>query len=154
MAKILLTSKTVDRSKVKKANERVEDNSIELDKLVDEISAPYIGEVDKVMESARKKALAGEFSDYDLDILSLQIPVLLYWASEGQEQSGIRNDISKAIAKQKFNEHYESRATGTIADKTAASELNSMDEQLSQIVYNRTYRMISAKVEAATEFEM
>ena len=80
----------------------------------------------------------------------LTLPTLLYFVSESQEALGIREDVSKAYEKDKFNETI-SHTEGTVAVKTALAELETQNEYLAKVVYQRAYKKIKLRVEAAYE---
>lgn len=53
----------------------------------------------------------------------MNLPVLLYFCGEEQENLGIKQDVAKAIKQEKYNEVYRELQKGTISDKTSKAEL-------------------------------
>lgn len=105
----------------------------------------YIRYVDEVVANGEQPATNEELEDFVLNI-----PTLLYFASEGLEEMGIQEDTSKAIRMEKYNESY-AIYEGTIADKQAAAELTVQAETLVWIAYQRAYKLIKQRVEAGYE---
>lgn len=86
----------------------------------------------------------------ELDDFVLNLPVLLYFCGEAQENLGIKTDVAKAVKNEKYNEIYK-QVKGTIADKTAASELEAQSETITHIIYDRAYKICKEKMNAAYE---
>ena len=88
--------------------------------------------------------------DDQLDAFALNLPALLYFASEAQESLGIEEDVSKSIRNEVYNRVRE-KAQGTVADKDTAAELASQSETIVLIVKNRAYKKVKLRTEAAYE---
>ena len=67
------------------------------------------------------------------------------------EQLGIRDDISKTVYKEVYHTARSELTEGTISDKDSLAELQSQAEQVTNICYNRAYKIMKAKVENAQE---
>ena len=80
----------------------------------------------------------------------MNLPVLLYFCGEAQENLGIKTDVSKAIKQEKYNEIFK-QVQGTIADKTSKSELATRSEIITNIIYDRAYKIVKEKIAAAYE---
>ena len=85
-----------------------------------------------------------------LEYYVLNLPVQLYFSGEAQENLGIKTDVAKAVKQEKYNEIYR-QMVGTIADKTAQSELESQSEEITRIIYDRAYKIVKEKMEAASK---
>lgn len=123
-----------------------------LDQLVSALVDKYCKDLDKYMEFI-KSVLEDDKappSDDELDDFTLNIPTLMYFASEAQESLGLREDIAKAVFKQKFDTAFSSM-TGTVADKTAGAQLEAQKEALIHAVHTRAYKKIKARMEIALE---
>ena len=135
--------------------QRVEKNSFSIDKVVDELVAKHCSELDSYVLFVRECLLDKDRppTAEELDDFVLNLPVLIYWAGDGQETLGIRQSIAEAIEKEAFNVAYEAANAGknTINDKTAAAQQLSMGESITSIVYKRAFRKIKARVEIASE---
>ena len=89
-------------------------------------------------------------SDGELDEWSVKLSSLLYFAGEGVESIGIKEDIAKAYKMDKYNNAY-NEISGTIADKSAFADLQTQKEFLVHTIYQRAYKMAKQKVEAGME---
>jgi hypothetical protein len=81
----------------------------------------------------------------------MNLSTLIYFAGGMCEQLGIRDDISKAVYKEVYNDARSSLSEGTIADKDSIAELQAQQEQITSVCYNRAYRIVKAKIDAAQE---
>lgn len=143
----------VDLQKVSDIQERVEGHSETINKLVDEVIKPYVKDLDRYVDFISKCLKDGENppSDAELDDFVLNLSTYIYWASGACEQLGIRDDISKAIYKEMYHTARDGITGGTVADKDSKAELESIQEQITNIVYNRAYKIVKSKVENAQE---
>ena len=132
---------------------RVENHSDILTKIVNEIIEPYCKDLDKYVLFIRDCLKDGETppTNEELDDFCMNLSTLIYFASGMCEQLGIRDDISKAVYKEVYNDARSALSEGTIADKDSIAELQAQQEQITSVCYNRAYRIVKAKVEAAQE---
>ena len=132
---------------------RVEDNSRIVDNIVNEIISSYTKDLDRYIQFIKNCLKDGENppTDYELEDFLMNLSTDIYFASGMSEQLGIRDDIAKAVYKETYNSVRDSTVGGTIADKNVQAELESQQEQLISICYNRAYRIVKAKVESAQE---
>lgn len=123
-----------------------------LNDIVDDILRPYVEDIDNYMEFIRKLLHdpINPPSDQELDDFTLNIPSLLYFTSQGQEIIGLKEDISKSIRTEAFNNSY-TENEGTVGDKKAAAELEAKEKELVQIAYQRAYKKIKLRMEYANE---
>lgn len=91
-----------------------------------------------------------QLTDLEIDDILLKLPIVLYDAIEEQEVVGLQLDMAKQIYKEAQSEAYK-LARGTIADKNAVTDLATRAEQLEQIIYDRSYKIIKQKFEMAVE---
>ena len=131
---------------------RVEDNSEKIEKVVDELIQPYCEKLDTLITKFRNCLMDKEnpVTEWELDDVCLKLPSHLYFIGEAQEKFGIKEDISKSIKMELYNEIHQ-RTKGTIADKQAASEAGTIEEDIVYRAYQRAYKRIKQKLEAAYE---
>lgn len=143
----------MDLKKIAKTQTKVEEHSDTINKLVEEVVKPYCKDLDKYIQFIRNCLKDGENppTDDELDDFVLNLSTLIYWASGACEQLGIRDDISKAVYKEIYHTKRNELSSGTVADKDSVAELESIQEQITNIVYNRAYKTMKAKVENAQE---
>lgn len=131
---------------------RVEDNSAKIEKLVDELVNKYCHQLDELV-SMFKEILHDKdnpITEEELDEICLKLPSYLYFIGEAQERFGIKEDIAKSVKMELYNEVH-TRTKGTIADKQAASEAATLEEDIVYRAYQRSYKRIKQKLEAAYE---
>lgn len=131
---------------------RVEDNSAKVEKIVDELINPYCDKLDILIGKFRDCLLdkRNPVTEWELDDVCLKLPSYLYFMGEAQEKFGIKEDISKSVKMELYNQIHQ-RTRGTIADKQAASEAGTIEEDIVYRAYQRAYKRIKQKLEAAYE---
>ena len=143
----------VDLKKISEVQKRVEENSETINQLVEDVVKPYVKDLDKYVGFIKNCLKDGENppTDAELDDFVLNLSTYIYWASGACEQLGIRDDISKAVYKEVYHAKRNELNSGTIADKDSIAELESIQEQIANVVYNRAYKIVKSKVENAQE---
>lgn len=91
-----------------------------------------------------------ELTDAEIDDILLQLPIVLYDSMEEQEIVGMQSDMANQVYKQAQSEAYK-MARGTISDKNAAADIQTRQEQLEKILFDRSYKIIKQKFEMAIE---
>ena len=133
--------------------DKVEENSAELDKTINEIIERYSGELDDYMNFVRGILRNDEQppTDAELDDFAMNLSTLIYYTSVGAEQMGIRDDLSHSVYKEAYNTARAMQKSGTVADKNTQAEIDASAERVVNIVYNKSYKILKAKVESAQE---
>lgn len=151
MARIDLVN--CDWKAVGKKKEEVSTTTIQVNEMVDEIVKHYCEGTDELMAKIKDILFAendNELSNTELDSIVLKIPVLVYFASAGQEYVGLQEDVAKFARQLEFSKHF-NRAAGTVADKTNYAETKANEEEVVRVVYSRAYKIIRGKMEMALE---
>lgn len=133
--------------------DKVELNSTELDKTIDEIIERYSGELDEYMNFIRNilKDDKQPPTDAELDDFAMNLSTMIYYTSVGAERMGIRDDLSHSAYKEAYNVARSMQKSGTVADKNTQAELDAQAERVVNIVYSKSYKILKAKVDAAQE---
>ena len=141
----------IDR--VKNIQLHVEDNSKIIDDIVLSIIKPYCKDLDKYVEFIKDCLSDGQNppTDAELEDWCMNLSTYIYFAGGLCEQLGIRDDISKAVWKEMYHTKRSELEHGTVADKDSKAELASQQEQITNICYNRAYKIMKSKVENAQE---
>ena len=144
---------TEQEAKISEIRHKVEVDSEQLQKIVDEIIKPYVIDLDNYVDFVRGILKDGENppTAQELDDFCLNLSVYIYYASGMQEQLGIKDDIARAVYKEMYHTYRDSIQKGTISDKDSLAELASQQEYLTSILYKRAYSQVKAKVSAAQE---
>lgn len=133
--------------------EKIETNSTEIDKTINDIIERYSGELDEYVNFIRSILRNDEQppTDAELDDFALNLSTLIYYTSVGAEQMGIRDDLSSSAYKEAYNIARNAQKSGTVADKNAQAELDAMTEKVVSIIYNKSYKILKAKVDSSQE---
>lgn len=142
-----------DLKKITEIQTKVEEHSTTIDQLVNGVISPYCKDLDKYISFIRSCLKDGENppTSEELDDFVMNLSTYIYFASGACEQLGVRDDISKSIYKEVYHSKRNELNSGTVADKDSIAELESIQEQITNIVYNRAYKTLKAKVENAQE---
>ena len=138
---------------INRQRKSVEQNSSVIDTVINEIVEPYIKDLDNYVSFIRDCLKDGEKppTDEELDDFCMNLSVFIYFAGGMCEQLGIRDDISRAVYKETYHSTRSKLDEGTVADKDSIAELNSQNEQITNICYNRAYKIVKSKIENAQE---
>lgn len=141
------------QTEIQDIRDRVEGNSALMDEVVSGIIKPYCKDLDNYVVFIKECLADGENppTDDELDDFSLNLATYIYFAGGMCEQLGIRDDISKAVYKEMYHSKRASIERGTIADKDSLAELESQQEYIVNVCYNRAYKILKSKVENAQE---
>lgn len=145
-------SAELDLELAQEIRERVDSNSKFISQVVDNLITEYTKDLDSMMEFILEivRDEKNPASDAELNNIVLELPAILYYASEGVEKLGIKEDVARAIRKEIYNSAHK-EAGGTIADKQAEAEIASQQEYIVQVAYERAYKIIRAKIDAGYE---
>ena len=139
--------------KVKSIRLHIEDNARIVDSIVSDIIEPYSKDLDRYVKFVSECLKDGETppTTSELEDFCMNLSSLIYFAGGMCENLGIRDDISKAVYKETYNNARDNCERGTVADKNTQAELESQQEQLTNICFSRAYKTMKAKVDAAQE---
>lgn len=104
----------------------------------------YIEHIKKVLDTG-----VDDLSIEDLNRILIKITTYSYFLGTRQEYLGIRHDIADMVHMEKYNMTYIDTTSGTVANKTAKAEEASKDEKVISIVYDRAYKILKLKNDAA-----
>ena len=142
-----------DKKRVDEVQKQVEDDSKQIDEIVNGIIKPYCKSLDEYIKWISEILQDGENppTDQELDDMCINLATRIYFAGGLCEQLGIRDDISKAVYKEMYHTSRASIDKGTVADKDSLAELASQEEFVVSSAYTRAYKTMKAKVENAQE---
>ena len=132
-------------------NQEISENSKLIEDIAFNISKEFTQELDKVMGICKSIFQSKDkITNQEIEDLLAQLPSILYFVNEGQEAVGIKQDIAEMTKKANYNIARE-KANGTIADKNTTAEGQVINEAINEIIYQRAYKLIRAKIEMAQE---
>ena len=138
MSKSELLAEEIETKKIELLQDRINNNSKLINDLTNKLVADYCKQLDdyvrfiqSILQDNQHPPTAEELDDFVMNL-----PVLLYFCGEAQENLGIKQDVAKAVKQEKYNEVF-ATVKGTIDDKTSASELQVKTETIKHIIYSR-----------------
>ena len=141
------------QKEIKAIQDNVEADFKHLDKIIYEIIQPFCKDLDSYVSFIKDCLKNGEEppTNAELEDFCMNLSTYIYFAGGMCEQLGIKDDISRAIWKEVYNNKRQTETKGTIADKNSLAELASQQEYLANVCYNRAYKIMKAKVENSQE---
>lgn len=142
----------VQMDKIADIKLHIENNSHQMDEIVDGIISTYVEELDKYVRHIDDRLCDKNNppTDAELESFCLNLSSLIYFAGGMCEHLGIRSSIASAVYKEMYNTARDS-ASGTVQDKNSLAELASQQEQLVDIAYKSAYKIVKSKVDNAQE---
>lgn len=144
---------------INEAVKNVDNMQIEFTDLFDLILTGYTNDIDKTLKDINDSLIINKIcpSSDDIEIYMLKLNNEIYKLSDSIERIGIYDSVSKAIYKDCYNQIYlnnqikdgEKRNKTTVAELTALSEQGTVYENLVNDVYNRVYKTLKNKLDAA-----
>lgn len=129
-------------------------------KVSDAIVQEQTAELDNLMRAIQDNIVnVPVAADPVIEKYLLQLTNALYFITTRCETFGFYDDITKANARLKYNEAYAENQLAhaadakkpTQSDNQLYAEMNSVDENVLNIIYSRSVRIIKGKVESAGE---
>lgn len=143
----------IDLAKINEIKLHIEDNSKQMDEIVNSIIEVYVKDLDEYVAYIDDRLCKTDNppTDQELETFCLNLSSLIYFAGGMCEQLGLRSSIATAVYKEMYNTTRNGLDKGTIDDKNTLAELSSQQEQLVDIAYKSAYRIVKAKVDNAQE---
>lgn len=148
-----MTYDDLDKDKIDEIRQKVDEDSEQINEIVNSIIQPYCKDLDKYVDFIRGILNDGENppTTQELDDFCMNLSVYIYYASGMQEQLGIKDDIAKAVYNEMYHNTRNNLDKGTISDKDSIAQLESQQEALTSVCYKRAYSIMKAKVSSAQE---
>lgn len=137
----------------------VDNMQLDFTNLFDLILTGYTNDIDKVLKEITDNLIINKIcpSSDDIEIYMLKLNNEIYKLSDSVERIGIYDSVSKAIYKDCYNQIYlnnqvkdsEKKNKTTVAELTALSEQGTVYESLANDVYNKVYKTMKIKLDAA-----
>ena len=138
-------------NKIRVIKHEVEANAIKIQTIVDQLVSKYNKQLDDFMDEVLLMlSHKDKLSDTEIEMITLKVPIYMYFGVSGVENLGIQLDNAKAIKVTKFNIEYMD-SEGTINDRNANAENNIIPEALTLICYERAYKKLRSKMDVAEQ---
>lgn len=148
-------SKEIDDGTIKSANESITRNGALIEEISNKIIKEHISDldtfVDKITDVLNDEKSPNLTSE-ELEQALLRLTTLLYYAVDKAESVGIKADISTAVRKEVYNAAIVA-VEGTINEKTAKADDESISERIVEIAYNRAYNKIKNRIQIGLEMQ-
>ena len=103
-----LLAEEIETKKIELLQDRINNNSKLINELTNKLVADYCKQLDDyvrfiqgILQDNQHPPTAEELDDFVMNL-----PVLLYFCGEAQENLGIKQDVAKAVKQEKYNEIY------------------------------------------------
>ena len=142
----------MDVNLMNEAEHRIEDRGKILEDVVQRIVDKHTKELTDQIHKIKSYLQDGTdlLTDTEIEDLMLHLPIILYEKTDDQEIVGLQADFASQIYKEVFSQNY-STARGTVGDKKSFAELQSMKNNLDQVIYDRAYKIIKQRMTMGVE---
>lgn len=148
------------KESLEQVNSKIENYINQIKVYSDSIVSKNTAVLDSIMRDIKDEIIDKDnLDDSLLEHYFLSLTNALYFISSQIEKMGFYDDISKLNYKLSYNEAYvenKSQDVGnskkqTTMDNQIAAENNSVEEQIMNIVYSRSYKIIKVKIDSGYE---
>ena len=135
----------------------VEEAAQDLCSISDNIVKAYAQELDDLMTDLRRDIIEKEGTDRELEGYLFELGNLIYFLGSKLETVGLKEDISKLLVKECYNNAYltnrlkdsEQKNKMTVAELTALAENTSKEDSAVNAIYSKVYKQLKYKIDAA-----
>lgn len=148
----------IKTNKVSEILEATEKNVVYFNSITDNTVKAYTKDIDSLMQKILDTVIKEENPDIEnIEKCFVELTHLVYFMGERLESLGIYNDMSEQARKEVYNKAYLNNQsdigiTGkkpTVAENQAVAESESIYESCVNSIYERAYRIVKFKIEAA-----
>lgn len=139
-----------DSSKVRTLKKEVEESSIQVIQIVDQLVKKYCKELDNAIDEISDLLKhPDELTTEDINYYIMYLPILMYYAGNAIEDLGVQGDTAKAYRREVFNEAYLKVEEKTVQGKTSAAQQYAQSEQVLEDSFARAYKKAKNRLEVA-----
>lgn len=144
-------NKFIDKAILKQHQKKVDEYSDIIEGMVERCLRPYCKGLDDYVSYITSLINENkDIPDIELEDIIIKLPQLIYWASEGVEQLGIKEDIAKSLKSDGFIRAYQDKQ-GSVSQKNLQASLEVIVEEYTQLIYSHAAKQIKIKITYATE---
>lgn len=150
----------MDKEKLKQVDEKIKEYTCTINEYSDKIVSENTKTLDDIMRDIKREVIETDnLDDALLEHYFLCLTNALYFISTQVESIGFYDDVSKLNYKLAYNEAFiQNQASGvgrtkklTNAENQIAAENNSVEEQVMNLIYSRSYKVIKTKIDSGYE---
>ena len=146
----------MDTTKLNEIMQSVESDVSFIDEMMTDIIKDYSGDLDVIMKNIHDEVLVVDYpAIYTIEKYFMELSNILYFTCEKVERLGIYDSMSKAKAQESYNRKYLEVTNPSVGKKPTVGETQAMSENAAMYdrtvndIYNKAYKVLKAKVEAA-----
>lgn len=150
----------IDEDKVSNLLSDTDENSKYFTRITNQIVDSYTSDLSEIMDQLYGIINgSADMTDQTIEEYMLKLANTIYYVGDRLEIVGIKADVAKAAKQEIYNEAYlnnqvkdsDKRNKTTVAENVATAEAASQYESVIQAIYERTYKIIKFKIDAAQE---
>lgn len=141
---------TGDSPKVRTLKREIEQSSIPMIQIVDQLTKKYCKDLDNAIDEIQD--LLKNREDLDIGKINyyiMYLPILMYYAGNAIEDLGVEGDTAKAYRQEAFNDAYLAVEEKTVQAKTSAAQQETVNEQVIENAFTRAYKKAKSRLEMA-----
>lgn len=144
----------IDESKVKELEQKIDENVEYFTKLIDDIVTENTQGMDRILGEIHDNIIRVDNPATEvIEKYFLELTNCIYFMQERVEKLNIYDSLSKISYKEAYNNYYMNpqidKQKPTVAELTSYAESSTIYEQSLNEMYNKAYRIIKSKVDAA-----
>lgn len=130
---------------------KIEENSKELDELVDKICSPYTSPLDGCIAHLQDFSASkdNEISMDELNRAMVFISSSMYGLVNHISKQAVRMSVAEMLKDEKYYDFYSRLTDGTISDKKSQTEIATIENAVTVELYKRCYNRLKETYQAA-----
>lgn len=150
----------LDTDKLERVLDETEDNVKYFEDTLSGVVTAYTDHLDNLMKSVYEDIIMVDSPSLDtIEKYFLELTNAIYFMGDKLENLGVKDDMSKAQYKEIYNNAYlnnqikdaEKKNKTTVAENQAVAESTAIYESTVNSIYNRAYKIVKYKIDAASE---
>lgn len=150
----------LDTDKLERVLDETEDNVRYFEETLSGVVIAYTEHLDNLMKSVYEDIILVDSPSLDvIERYFLELTNAIYFMGDKLENLGVKDDMSKAQYKEIYNNAYlnnqikdaEKKNKTTVAENQAVAEGAAIYEGTVNSIYNRAYKIVKYKIDAASE---
>lgn len=150
----------LDTDKLDRVLNETEDNVKYFEETLNDVVVAYSSHLDQLMRNIYMDIISQDAPSLDvIEKYFLELTNAIYFMGDKLENLGVKDDMSKAQYKEIYNNAYlnnqikdsDKKNKTTVAENQAVAESAAIYESTVNAIYNRAYKIVKYKIDAASE---